>query len=338
MKLIQATERILDYYVQQTDQYVQKMSSVEQKSFIEHFKESEFQQELFQGQIFKQKTFSSICYSAAEIQKDKVMVAASRDQLNLIDLQSNSITQMIDQGNKAECLYVLKASDKKAVTSYLKPDCSLKVWDLQSFKLLSELKGHTNNVLKLLRVEDGQVLSSSLDKTIILWDIDKYQMLFKFEGHSGSIYRAFELMNANVFLSSGEGDTKIRFWDIAQRQCTKTVQHDSSFNATAILKWDENTFITGCSGLVKKWSMNSNFPLLAKSVTQKKNIESILKLNSKLFGIGFTDLGQISLISFDDLTQQRLISVGTGSIYQIILLQDNKLGVVSTDNNFYVLH
>lgn len=36
------------------------------------------------------------------------------------------------------------------------------------------MKGHSDAVIKLVKVNDNLVLSASLDKTVILWDIEKY--------------------------------------------------------------------------------------------------------------------------------------------------------------------
>lgn len=83
-----------------------------------------------------------------------------------------------DQDYESVCTFIIKASDSKLVSCYNKPDSSVKVWDMETFQLLNEMKGHTDNVIKLVKVNDSLILSSSKDKTIILWDIEKFELVF----------------------------------------------------------------------------------------------------------------------------------------------------------------
>lgn len=77
------------------------------------------------------------------------------------------------------------------------------------------MKGHRDWVIKLVKVNERQVLSSSWDRTIILWDIEQYQLVSQLTENSGGINRALELLNENVFLSGTVSDKAIRVWDIS---------------------------------------------------------------------------------------------------------------------------
>ena len=51
-------------------------------------------------------------------------------------------------------------------------DNTLKVWDLESGKLLLSLEGHTNVVTTVVVTPDGRkVVSGSWDKTLKAWDL-----------------------------------------------------------------------------------------------------------------------------------------------------------------------
>lgn len=54
-----------------------------------------------------EKDLGSACYSLSELGRDQVLVAASVNQLNLVDIRTNHIVKAIDQENKSECNYVI---------------------------------------------------------------------------------------------------------------------------------------------------------------------------------------------------------------------------------------
>ena len=50
-------------------------------------------------------------------------------------------------------------------------DKSIKIWDLITGNCIITLKGHSNNVSRLIKINKYQIASSSWDNSIKIWDI-----------------------------------------------------------------------------------------------------------------------------------------------------------------------
>jgi WD40 repeat protein len=65
------------------------------------------------------------------------------------------------------------------------PDNTIKIWDLNTGKLLNTLGGHSYNVTSLaITTDNSKIVSGSDDKTIKVWDLDTGKLLNTLEGHS----------------------------------------------------------------------------------------------------------------------------------------------------------
>ncbi|HZF51915.1 MAG TPA: AAA family ATPase, partial [Polyangiaceae bacterium] len=67
-------------------------------------------------------------------------------------------------------------------------DTTLKVWDLDSGRLLRSLEGHSRHVTACAITPDGRrIVSASWDKTLEVWDLDSGRLERSLEGHSDSV-------------------------------------------------------------------------------------------------------------------------------------------------------
>ena len=63
-------------------------------------------------------------------------------------------------------------------------DCSIMIWDLQSFATVGKLLGHSGWVRSLSVTPDGLTLySGSADRSIRVWDLTKLKRVAVFNGH-----------------------------------------------------------------------------------------------------------------------------------------------------------
>ena len=51
-------------------------------------------------------------------------------------------------------------------------DTSLKIWDIRTGKILKKLNGHTHAVIMIAELSNLNIVSTSLDKTIVIWSYD----------------------------------------------------------------------------------------------------------------------------------------------------------------------
>ena len=97
-------------------------------------------------------------------------------------------------------------------------DKTIKVWNLQTKKLLFILKGHSKEVSAVTTTPDGKYLiSGSDDKTIKIWNLKNRKQLFTLTGHEDSINTISITPDGN-YLISGSDDKTIKIWNLENRE------------------------------------------------------------------------------------------------------------------------
>lgn len=56
-------------------------------------------------------------------------------------------------------------------------DKVIKVWDVQSGKILHTFEGHDSEILGLIFSEDGTKIATETYKEVIIWDLEKYKKI-----------------------------------------------------------------------------------------------------------------------------------------------------------------
>lgn len=89
------------------------------------------------------------------------------------------------------------------------------VWDINNGGFLNGLKwkAHTNQVWCIKVLKSGNLVSGSVDKTLIVWNMSNNPptTIKKITFHSGAVYAAEELSNGNVV--SGGADKNLFIWN-----------------------------------------------------------------------------------------------------------------------------
>lgn len=136
---------------------------------------------------------------------------------------SDNSVYVFDPGRK-EIQYVLKghtnsvfglASENKDYVFSSGRDAMLRLWDAKSFQLIKEVPAHNYQVTSLA-IQDGLLLSSSMDKSIRIWDADlvllKVIDATKMECHTNCINKV-KWLNERMFVSCSD-DRSLRVWRI----------------------------------------------------------------------------------------------------------------------------
>jgi len=104
---------------------------------------------------------------------------------------------------------------------------TIKIWrpgldplGLDSLALVSELKGHQDEVLCLLQLPDGRLVSGAIDPTVRVWDVDVLDPAASscvLRGHTGSVHSL--AYPASGELVSGSTDQSLRVWSLSLSSC-----------------------------------------------------------------------------------------------------------------------
>ena len=100
-------------------------------------------------------------------------------------------------------------------------DCTVRLWEAASGKLLKIFQGHTNWVRSVIFSPDGQMLASGgADHTLRLWDIDSGACLRICQGHRNEVFTVAVSPDGS-WVASGSSDRTVRLWDSASGSCVQ---------------------------------------------------------------------------------------------------------------------
>jgi division protein 1 len=113
-------------------------------------------------------------------------------------------------------------------------DGTVKAWDLQHKKCLSNLEGHTG-LVKCLQLDDARLLTGADDGTVKYWDLsalpdtssfassvvsEEFTSSFSLEGHQGEITALYADPN---YVVTGSSDKTMKQWDLETQECMLTL-------------------------------------------------------------------------------------------------------------------
>ncbi|KAK6463817.1 WD40-repeat-containing domain protein [Scheffersomyces coipomensis] len=106
-------------------------------------------------------------------------------------------------------------------------DATAKVWDLNTFEIKFNLKGHEYSVLDAKIIGGTKFITCSADKTIRIWDGSHEVARFD-NGHKDVIRKLHVLKDKNQFASTSNDGT-IKVWDITSGKVLQTLYGHESF-------------------------------------------------------------------------------------------------------------
>ena len=137
-------------------------------------------------------------------------------------------------------------------------DGTIKVWNLQTRKLLRTLAGHSGHVWSVAINPDGQTLaSSSGGKTIQLWNLQTGKLLRTLTAHSDSVWSVAFSPNGQL-LAGGSFDGTITVWHMSSGSLLRTFSGHSGPDRSVTFSRD-GQFITSGSGdkTIKIWNLQT---------------------------------------------------------------------------------
>ncbi|MDF5725797.1 MAG: serine/threonine protein kinase [Rhizonema sp. PD37] len=212
-------------------------------------------------------------------------------------------------------------------------DKKIRLWDLETQKVIHTFVGHSQAVRSLAFSPDGKVLATaSDDKTIKLWNLDTCQEIFTLCGHTHAVKSvAFSPISPSQeeyvpILASGSWDKTIKIWNVntGTEICTLT-GHQLQVSAVAFSPQGELLASASLDRTIRLWniSIDSSLPtvsfqpiLLEKELKNRPQYTLLGTLSGHAWAVltvAFSPDGKILATGSEDNTI-KLWQVNTGKI------------------------
>jgi len=166
-----------------------------------------------------------------------------------IALSPNSETlRSIALSPNSETLWSIALSPNSKTVASGSRDGKVRLWDVETKKVVARWTGHTNLVSSLCWSVDGErVVSGSWDGTVRVWDVkSRKTVLGPIKSQTGYyrniVHAVIYSPDTTKIATSGAGDNALKIWDANTGNLLSTIKHDIEVSSLA---WTSKKIITG---------------------------------------------------------------------------------------------
>ena len=271
---------------------------------------------------------NSIC-----ILKDKRLVSCSSDRS--IAVYNYSYEPQIQILNAhSGYVYTLCVSRNRVLISG-SSDKMIKIWRVNQndYELVHTLQGHTDEVYKVIELEDGRLCSCSSDATIKVWDSSTYQPITTITGHTGAVVGIIE-MNDYIISVSDYINDGLRIWNKSTYNSVKIIQLVYCCWFNGFEKLNNNTVLVGGNNIIFVVDFESS---KVNQIQDEKLRDALCfrVIRNDVVLVGCT-LGNICY--YNPLSNQIIskFSLHAEDIYCLIEAEDNKIISCSEDKTIKI--
>jgi len=121
-------------------------------------------------------------------------------------------------------------------------DQTLRIWSLETKKLISTLTGHQDKVTAVAVHPDGEIIASgSEDKTVKIWSVKTGEILATLQGHSDKVLTVKFSQNGQLLASGGgENDKTVIIWNLGEKSSITLKGHSDWFGGILSVDFGSN--------------------------------------------------------------------------------------------------
>jgi WD40 repeat protein len=194
---------------------------------------------------------------------------------------------------------------------------------------LHTLKGHTEPIWCLCELNNGNIASGSVDKTIKIWNTQNKSCIFTIKGHSQTVWCIIPLKSGDFLSGSADGTVKI--WNHEDKICKATFYGlynygwpyniiESKYGHLITWTWDTS---------IRIWNINIEDGQTATLEGHSHNVRCVVELKNGDLVSGSDD-ETIKLWNIKSKTCSYTLKLEAGVI-SLIALKNNELVSGSRD-------
>ncbi|MDZ8070930.1 MAG: AAA-like domain-containing protein, partial [Nostoc sp. DedQUE08] len=161
------------------------------------------------------------------------------------------------EGHSIGVFSVVFSPDSKTLAS-ASSDNTIKLWNLDTGKVITTLTGHSDRVNSVAFSPDSKTLASaSSDNTIKLWNLDTGKVITTLTGHSAVVI-SIAFSPDGKTLASASRDKTIKLWNLDTGKVITTLSGHSSSVFSVVFSPDSKTLASASSdNTIKLWNLDT---------------------------------------------------------------------------------
>lgn len=232
------------------------------------------------GSEFKghSEKINSVCFS----NNNKFLASASKDKaIKIWQLKQGKLTNtmLFERGSPLRSFQhgqvsfesdyansIVFSRDNRVLVSGEK-DETIKIWSLQTKKLIYTLTGHSKAVNSVAIHPNGKLIASaSDDKTVKLWSLKSGKQVRTLRGHTDNVIAVSFSPNGNVLASSGDvNDKTVKLWFLSENRNITLKGHSDWFGGIDSIAFtpDSKLIASGSKDkTIKIWQVDTGKELM----------------------------------------------------------------------------
>ncbi|KAK9465823.1 quinon protein alcohol dehydrogenase-like superfamily [Lipomyces arxii] len=133
-------------------------------------------------------------------------------------------------------------------------DTTVRVWDIETGKLLRILTGHVRGV-RALMFDDSKLVTGSMDRTIRIWNYKTGECVSTLRGHTDGV---LSLHFDSTLLASGSADNTIRVWNFKEKSFFTLRGHTDWVNSVHIHSPSRTLVSASDDTTVRMWDLDTH--------------------------------------------------------------------------------
>jgi WD40 repeat protein len=257
-----------------------------------------------------QKTVSDRFQSAAQVMQ-AMGIVYNYPQLPTTNPAWQCIHTLLGYSGVSTAINSLAFSPQGNILASGGDDKIIKLWDLNTQKVLASLSGHAQAVKSLACSPDGQILATaSDDHTIKLWNLNTYQEIFNLCGHSHAV-KSVAFSPDGQTLASGSWDKTVKIWDVSTGEEIFTLNgHQLQVSSIAFSPQGELLATASLDRTIRLWQLPTK---KLKNRPEYTLLASFSGHTWAVLSVAFSPNGKILATGSDDNTI-KLWEVNTGQV------------------------